>query len=146
LSYDISSFIVGNVFMIINFTFVPVVLKYIDNGKNLQAKKYIKNYFWSILFLMLPIVIFIFTFSPYMVRYILVAGYFTNETVLIVRLMGIGAFMSGIKAYFFDFSFQFGEKTNIQLIPIVVGAILNIIFNILLIPNQGIIGALYATL
>lgn len=53
----------------------------------------------------------------------------------------IGTCLSGFKSYYFDQAFQIGNKTIIQIIPVIVAAILSITLNLFLIPSLGASGA-----
>jgi len=146
MSYDLSSFVVVNIFMILNFTFLPVILKLVDSGKATEAKSKINNYFWLIIFTLIPVVVFLLTFSPEITKYVLGEKYNTNINIKIIQFMGIGAFLSGIKSFFYDFSFQVGKKTYLQIIPIAISAVLNVLLNIWWLPIMGLIGAIYGTI
>ena len=55
-------------------------------------------------------------------------------------------FIWGTKIYHFDYYFQLKEKTHYPMLILGLGSMLNIGFNILLIPKYGILGAAYATI
>lgn len=146
LSYDLTTFTITNLFMILNFTFVPLIIRLVDSEEVDILKQKIMDYFNFILIIMIPAVIFFLVFAEEVTKFILGNQYNSIETVQIIRLISISAFIAGIKAYFFDFSFQFGKKTKNQIYPIVLGSIVNIILNFTLIPCYGLLGAIYASI
>ncbi|OIJ11269.1 hypothetical protein BKP37_16640 [Anaerobacillus alkalilacustris] len=146
LAYDLTSFTVTNVFMILNFTFVPVIMKLVDSDKLSLLKQKILDYFNLILLVVAPVVIFLVIFAQQVTDFVLGDQYNTQDTVQIIRLISIAAFIAGLKAYFFDFSFQFGKKTRNQIYPIMFGGVINILLNFILIPKFGIVGAVYSTI
>ncbi|PIC90897.1 hypothetical protein CSV71_02240 [Sporosarcina sp. P21c] len=145
LAYDITSFATTNIFMILNFTFVPVIMKLVDSNKLLILNRKIKDYFNILLFVTIPVVIFLVMFSQQITEYILGDQYNSQDTIRIIQLIAISSFIAGIKSFFFDFSFQFGKDTKKQIYPIMIGGILNVLLNLVMIPQFGIIGAVYAT-
>jgi O-antigen/teichoic acid export membrane protein len=59
-------------------------------------------------------------------------------------LIAVGAFLAGLKAYYFDHAFQFAERTITQVWIVLTAAIVNVILNLVLIPRHGIVGAAVA--
>ncbi|WP_461611068.1 lipopolysaccharide biosynthesis protein [Cytobacillus kochii] len=145
LAYDLTSFTITNVFMILNFTFIPVIIKLVDSDRISLLKQKILDYLNLLLLVVTPVVIFLVLFAQQLTEYILGDQYNSQDTVQIIQLISISTFLAGIKAYFFDFSFQFGKKTKNQIYPIMIGGIINIILNFIFIPKFGIVGAVYAT-
>lgn len=70
---------------------------------------------------------------------------FRAEGVKVLPWVTLAAFLSGMKAYYFDLAFQLGRKTIGQLWISLVAAAANLLLNFLWIPKWGILGAAYAT-
>lgn len=71
---------------------------------------------------------------------------FQDSASSIFALVAMASALAGIKAYYFDFAFQLGHATKWQILSAGVAAVVNILLNLLLIPNFGIVGAAWATL
>lgn len=70
---------------------------------------------------------------------------FREEALLIMPIIAIGAFLKGMKLYAVDIIFHLHKRTSIQVIPVFLAAVLNVVFTILLIPDFGLRGAAVAT-
>ena len=60
-------------------------------------------------------------------------------------MVGIAVFLGGIKAFYFDLSFQLGRRTVGQLWIAGAAATVNVVLNLFWIPVFGTAGAAYAT-
>jgi O-antigen/teichoic acid export membrane protein len=68
------------------------------------------------------------------------------EARMIVPLVAFAVLLGGLKAHYFDFSFQLSHRTRRQLAVVFLAAATNLGLNLLWIPRFGALGAAYATL
>ena len=107
------------------------------------VKKIYENSVTAVLCLIIP-AIFVIELFPHQIIYF-IAGKAYLDTVPILRI-------TALYAFFVPFARQFGTvfdaigKPKISFYFVVLGALLNLIFNYILIPKMGIMGAAYATL
>ena len=71
---------------------------------------------------------------------------FREAAVGLIPWISTAALIAGMKAFYFDLSYQLGKKTILQLWNVLVAALMNICLNFLWIPEFGIMGAAYATI
>ena len=71
---------------------------------------------------------------------------YTKYSSQLIPLFAVMFFIWGTKIYHFDYYFQLKEKTHYPMLILGLWSMLNIGFNILLIPKYGILGAAYATI
>ncbi len=130
---DILGVIVGS-FMI---AIAPILFSRKENNNN-----YFKNikYQIEITFLLSLAGIFI---SPIAIEIILPSIYFSQIKIVPILLLGL-AFASSASALTTIFSVN--ERRDLNLKGIAIGAILNIVLNIVFIPTYGTLGAAYAML
>lgn len=145
MGYDITSFIITNIFMIINLSYYPIIIKLIDSNKIDVAREKLNDYFLLQNIIVIPVTLTLFFFAEEISNYILGKNYNNQDTLLTIKLISLSAFIAGIKAYYFDFAFQIGKNTKLQIVPVIVAAIINIILNFILIPIFGLIGAIFST-
>ena len=62
----------------------------------------------------------------------------------LIPLIAVGAFLSGMKAFYFDLAFQLGSATRQQLRVSAVAAVVGVVLNLLWIPRFGAMGSAYA--
>lgn len=145
IPYEFSSFTLTNIFMVFSLAFFPVLVKELEQNSIKQTKKRIKQYAEVLLSFTMPCAIFMFILAPFIAKLLLGDNYNSSEAISIIRLVSIASFLAGLKAYFFDYSFQLGKNTYAQIIPVLFSAVSNIVTNIILIPIYGVIGAVIAT-
>jgi len=146
LPYEFTDYTIRNIFTVFSLAFFPVIVKELEQDNVSRMNYRIKQYGEIMLSFTLPCIIFILIFSPFIVTLFLGENYESPETNMIIQIISLSVFVAGLKAYYFDYSFQLGESTKSQVIPVVLAATVNIILNILLIPYKGVIGAVFATL
>jgi O-antigen/teichoic acid export membrane protein len=71
---------------------------------------------------------------------------FSITAASLIPLVALGIMLAGLKSFYFDQSFQLGERTLVQLWPVLVAAVLNIFLNLWWIPVFGILGSAYSTI
>jgi O-antigen/teichoic acid export membrane protein len=145
IPYEFSTFTLTNVFMVFSLAFFPILVKDLEHNGITQTKKRIKQYAEVLLSFTLPCAIFMFMLAPFIAELFLGTKYSSSEAILIIKLISIASFLAGLKAYYFDYSFQLGKNTYAQIIPVIFAAASNIIANLILIPSLGVIGAVVAT-
>jgi O-antigen/teichoic acid export membrane protein len=75
----------------------------------------------------------------------LLGSEFRGAATQLMPVVALGVFFGGLKAYYFDTAFQFGERTAEIVRVGVVAAMLNIGLNLVWIPAHGAEGAAWAT-
>lgn len=76
---------------------------------------------------------------------VLLGEAFRNIASAVIPIITFGAFLAGLKGFYFDLSFQLGQSTIGQVWVNLVAAVTNIVLNLLLIPRFGVIGAASGT-
>jgi O-antigen/teichoic acid export membrane protein len=68
------------------------------------------------------------------------------DAAVLMPIIAAAVLLGGIKAFYFDLSFQLGRATRQQLAVVLVAASTNLLLNLLWIPRMGALGAALATL
>jgi O-antigen/teichoic acid export membrane protein len=76
---------------------------------------------------------------------VLIGESFRGAAVTVIPIITLGAFLSGIKAFYFDLSFHLGQSTIGQVWVSLIATLVNILLNLLFIPKFGLPGAAFAT-
>ena len=92
----------------------------------------------------MPLCILVIYFNQYITA-IFVGEKFTESSAQLIPILSVMFLLWGTKIYHFDYFFQLKEKTKCPMYILCLGSIINICFNIYLIPKLGIVGAAYAT-
>ncbi|MEK5058187.1 hypothetical protein BK126_07860 [Paenibacillus sp. FSL H7-0326] len=137
---DLSNQTIAMLMMIINLGALPIAIKKYESEGVKEALKQFEQNFILMLGLSLPVVVGGIILSNNIAHVFFSEDYVDSVSVLLPLLL-IGTCLSGFKSYYFDQAFQIGNKTIIQIIPVIVAAILSITLNLFLIPSLGASGA-----
>lgn len=146
IPFEFTSFSLTNIFMVFSMTFFPLVVKELEHSNISKLNYRINQYFEILLSITLPITIFMVMNAHFVTELFLGNEYNSTEAIIIIKMVSIATFLAGFKAYYFDFAFQLGSKTFAQVIPVMLAAIINIVFNIILIPKMGVLGAVISSI
>jgi O-antigen/teichoic acid export membrane protein len=77
---------------------------------------------------------------------VLVGPSFREEARQILPWIAMASVLCGLQVHFFDHAFHLGRRTELCVFSIGPAVLLNLLFNVLLLPRFGLMGAVYATL
>lgn len=125
-----------------SFLFLPVISEYFAENDINSMKKIFSSITKWIFLLTFPIVIYFVLYSKDIIRIIYGDPFVIGSSVLIILSLGIAFFaLTGMSGNILIAI----TKTKLNLISEIIGAISNVILNIILIPQYGIIGAAIGT-
>ena len=128
-----------------SFILYPQINKAYETGDNKQLNKLLTFNLNIFLTVFIPLSLMIIYFNQF-ISEIFIGDKFTEYSTQLIPLFAVMFFIWGTKIYHFDYYFQLKEKTHYPMLILGLGSMLNIGFNILLIPKYGILGAAYATI
>ena len=70
---------------------------------------------------------------------------FAAEASSIMPLIAVASLLAGVKAFYFDLAFHLSRRTDLQVLPLVGAALVNIVATTWLAPRIGPIGAAWGT-
>lgn len=145
VAYDLIQNTFLNLMVIINLAAFPIVLKGLRERGTEYATKQLKKNFSILLLISLPSLIGMIILNDNIVN-LFIGPEYQQLSKKLMPILLISIFLHGFKLYYVDLTYQLGSKTNLQVIPIIVAAALNIFLNYVFIPKYGIEGAAYSTL
>ncbi|WP_409252047.1 lipopolysaccharide biosynthesis protein [Bacillus sp. SCS-153A] len=145
VSYDLAKQILFLLMMIINLAAYPLVVKALETGGIKECQKQLNENTTMLLMVALPATTGMILLSvPFTDLFL--GDEFQGKAASIFSLIALAILIQGFKMYYFDLAFQLGKNTKLQIWPVLAAAVLNIILNIILIPEYGISGSAYATI
>lgn len=144
VGYDIFKQFIWLPFVIINLANYPVLLKLHENGKHDELRDKLK-YNVDTLCLISLMIAYTITINGTEFSLLCMGKPYRETALLIMPYVFIGTVMYGLSVYHFNNAFQFKEKTKQLSLIYIIGAGINIISNIILLPRLGLIGAAYST-
>lgn len=145
VGYDLSRHTITLLMVIISLAANPLAINALEERGEDAAKKQVAENAIIIFAISFPATI-LFIVLASNIGNIFVGSDFREESILILPIISVVALFAGMKAYYFDMAFHLSKKTSKQIWIVGVSSVINLILNILLIPQFGILGAAYATL
>ncbi|MGM0836111.1 MAG: oligosaccharide flippase family protein [Bacillota bacterium] len=144
VTYDLTEQSVFTLMMIINLAAFPIAMRMMEDKGEAAAYDQVKKNISLLFFIALPAAGGFIVLAPNIAN-LLLGEAFRADALQLMPFIVVGALLKGFKLYCVDIMFHLKKKTALQIIPVVVAAVVNIILNFMLIPHMGIEGAAIAT-
>ena len=144
-NFDLIKQILLFLMIIQSFILYPQINKAYETGDNIQLNKLLTFNLNIFLTVFMPLSLMVIYFNQFISGFF-IGDEYTKYSSQLIPLFAVMFFIWGTKIYHFDYYFQLKEKTHYPMLILGMGSMLNIGFNILLIPKYGIFGAAYATI
>lgn len=144
VGYDLAQFTLGLILSIVNLAAYPLVLTAFEKEGEESARNMLRFTLQLMLLVGLPATVGLAALASN-VATVLVGSDFSTAAAQIIPGIAVAALLAGLKAFYFDLSFQLKGRTISQVWVLLATAVLNIGLNVWLIPVAGILGAVYAT-
>jgi O-antigen/teichoic acid export membrane protein len=145
VGYDFARQSLWVLFVAINLGSFPLVIKALEEEGETEVRVKLEENLILLLIVLVPATFGLMVFSDDLVQ-IFLGNKFSGDVANIVPLIAFGTLILGIKNFYFDQSFQIMKKTTIQVIPVLLAAVINVILNLFIIEWLGLMGAVYSTL
>jgi len=142
--YDIANQTLGVLMVIVNLAAYPLAIRALEQNGKMAARQQLSHNIILLMAIALPCTIGFVLLAPNIVS-VFLGQAFRNTAVMLIPWVALGSLLAGIKAYYFDLSFQLGRHTIGQVWVALAAAIVNVVLNFWWIPCFGIMGAAYAT-
>jgi O-antigen/teichoic acid export membrane protein len=140
VSYDLTSFTIGLLLMIINLAAYPLVLRALEERGPEAARAQLAANLTALLAVGLPAMVGLAVLAR-PVAGVLLGAEFRDQAVVLIPLVALAALLRDFKAYYVDLAFYLGRNTLGQMWTAVAASLLNVMLNLWWIPAYGISGA-----
>jgi O-antigen/teichoic acid export membrane protein len=145
VAYDLTSFSIGLLLMIVNLAAYPLVVRALEDHGLERARQQLIASSTALLAIGVPAVIGLIVLAR-PVAGVLLGAEFQADAAMLIPLIAIAALLRDLKAYYFDLAFHLGRNTVGQIWVTLVGASVSIGLNLWLIPTFGLVGAASANI
>ncbi|MDP8205424.1 MAG: oligosaccharide flippase family protein [Candidatus Electryonea clarkiae] len=128
---------------VINLAGYPLIVKALESEGIEKAKSQLHEYFIVIFGISLATTL-TFVLLPTEFANLMLGESFRKTGAMLIPWAAAAIFLSGIRTFYFNYAFQLGERTVVQIWVMVGPVILNIILNLIWIPVIGVMGVVYA--
>lgn len=142
--YDITKQTLGVLMMIMNLAAYPLAVRALEQGGGEVARQQLTHNIILLLTIALPCTAG-FALLSSNIAFVFLGQAYRNTAISLIPWIALGSLFAGIKAFYFDLSFQLGQHTIGQVWVAIIAAITNVILNLVWIPHFGLVGAAYAT-
>ena len=129
--------------LVVNLGAYPLAVLAVERGNSEAQDRQFRQHATLLLALALPAAAGIAVLAPSVSA--ILGPRFAPAARELLPLLALAQLLAGLKAFYFDLSFQLGRATRLQLVTVAVGALVNVLLNLWLIPGYGLLGAAYAT-
>lgn len=144
VGYDLAQFTLGLLLSIVNLAAYPLIVNTYEKEGEAAAQRVLRWTLSLMLLIGMPATAGLAVLSPNIAG-VLVGSGFEDAATMIIPGIAVGALLAGLKAFYLDLAFQLKGNTIPQVWVLLVTVLLNIGLNVALIPQMGILGAVYAT-
>jgi O-antigen/teichoic acid export membrane protein len=145
VTYDFTQQTLLLLMMIVNLASYPLIIRSLENEGIESAKKKIEENTVILFLVSLPAALGLIMLSSNICNIVFGIEY-RQMASKILPIISVAGLIYGFKMYYIDLSFQLGKCTNLQIIPVIIAALANILASFILIPKYGIFGAAYSAL
>ncbi len=143
--YDLASYTLIVLMVIINTAAYPLAVKALEEKGAEPARKQLAANFTLLWAIALPSSVGLALLaSP--IAQLLLGEEFRIAASALIPWIAMAVLLNGLKAFYFDISFQFGKKTGLQFWSVLLAVLLNLVLNYLWIPKYGMQGAAFASI
>jgi len=144
-AYDLTNQSLTMLISVVYLAGYPLIVKVSEKGDQSVLSDLLSRYLSALLGTGLPLSILVCVFSSD-ISHTFLGRDFHDDAVSIIPWISVATLFSCLKYYYMDIPFHLTKRTLRQLLMMIFPALLNIILNLMLIPNYGGEGAAYATL
>lgn len=142
--YDLAYRFLVAVTTVIHLAGYPLIVKALETGGLTAAKEQLEQHF-ALLLGMAGAGALFFTIMSHEMADLLLGAAFRESSAMVIPWVAIGFLLSTLRGFYYNYAFQLGERTLLQVWVGVVPAVLNIGLNLILIPRMEMLGAVVAS-
>ncbi len=143
-SYDIAQQSLTTILMVVNLAAYPLLIRAFELQGMEAAKQQARKNATVLLAIGIPACVGFWMLAKPLAGILLGEAYRADAAYLL-PIVASAALLAGLKSYHFDLAFQLGHWTVGQIWVLVGAALVNVVLNLWLIPDYGLLGAAYAT-
>jgi O-antigen/teichoic acid export membrane protein len=144
VAYDLTHQAIGVLCMFVSLSTYPIIVRALEQEGIDAARQHLYQHAILIFFVLFPAVAGIIILSSNIAE-VLIGQAFQKAARDIIPWIAIASFLGFAKSQYIDLVFSLSKRTLMLVWSSGAAAILNIILNLWLIPQKGIMGAVYST-
>lgn len=143
-AYNIPAQSIGVLVNIVGLAGLPLVFRSMESAGVQAARNIMREYLAILMAVSLPAAVGLVCLSGDISRVLLGTSYQVAAE-QVIPIVAIACLIYGVITEYLSLSFQLARQTKATMWSAAVGALLNVVLNILFLPKYGVVGAAYAT-
>jgi len=135
---------VGVLMTMVHLAAFPLIVQALERSGPKAARELLRKNAILLLAVGLPITAVFIVLAPGFAN-IFLGKEFQAVGIELIPWFALSTFLASVRAYYFDLAFFLGKRTQFQLVVMSTAAVLNVVFNLWLIPVYGLLGAVHAS-
>ena len=144
VGYDLAQQTIGLLMVVVNLAAAPLVIKALEGFGEEAARQRLVGNAVGLCVIGFPAAAGMIMVGPN-ISEVFLGEKFRMSAAMLIPWVAVGALLGGLKAFYFDLSFQLGKRTQQQVVVVLIAAVVNVVLNMWWIPLFGLLGAAYAT-
>nr|WP_262916567.1 oligosaccharide flippase family protein [Belliella kenyensis] len=145
VAYDLARQSLWVIMTAINLGSFPLAIRALENDGVNAANNQLSENLILLLKIAMPLAFGFMALNSEVVD-LIIGEQFAEEAKKIIPYIVLGTLMVGFKNFYFDQGFQLGKRTYLQIYPVILAAVVNILLNLFIITWLGVFGAVISTL
>ena len=145
VAYGLMDRAVSALFIAISIASYPLAIRAFETGGAAAAQAQMRRTGELLLFITLPVCAALMCLNQQLAA-VLVGEAFRADAARLMPWVALAALLAGFQIHFFDHAFHLERRTSLFLWTIGPAALVNVLANLVLLPQVGLIGAAWATL
>lgn len=143
-AYEFIQYIVGTLLAVVHLAAFPLIVQSLEKADKKQLNLQL-TYSFELVFAVSAAVCTGLVLCRAEIAEIVLGAEFRDGAIVIMPWIALALFFSVLKSYYFDYAFQLGKNTLVQLITVALGAGVTVISCVVFVPQFGIQGAALAS-
>ncbi len=143
--FDIAQQSLVMLMSVVNLAVYPLLLKQLHSVPKDMFRKEMRSYYHLLMLFALPCAL-VFVILPTEICQFLVGESYREGASTIMPFIAVGAFLGGLKAFYYDLTFLLSSKTRLLIVCNTVGLGVSMAGNFFLIPKFGLLGAAWVSI
>ena len=122
----------------------PLLMAAFESGDKTAIHEASRRFFGTLFLLSAPAAVGLALVAEPLAQF-MIAEELRAQATLIIPWIAAAGFFNGLLIYFFTEAFQLTQRTGLRALLMLIPAVLNIALNVILLPQIGLMGAVYAT-
>ena len=143
-AYEFVQYIVGTLLAVVHLAAFPLLVRLLRDGDRERITQQLMFNFELVIAIAAAVCLGL-VLCREEISGLIFGSEFRAGAITIIPLIALALFLSVLKSYYFDYAFQLGKNTLLQLVTVILGALMTVASCAFFVPHFGLVGAAIAS-